>query len=160
MNLSDAEALVYREMAHWGLHDWEFQWMTAYSQFGVCWWKPKVIRLSRLHVELNDEERVLDIVRHEIAHALAGATAGHGWEWQIWCRKVGARPERCYDEADTATPPKRWVAQCPSCHEIVMTRQELHKSTRDKKPACSACCNGVWQAEYVLNWIDTTTLEM
>lgn len=34
-------------------------------------------------------------VLHEIAHAIAGHRAGHGFAWQAVARTIGARPERC-----------------------------------------------------------------
>jgi predicted SprT family Zn-dependent metalloprotease len=48
---------------------------------------------------LNSEECVRNTVLHELAHALAGFAAHHGPDWQWWCRKLGARPERLNTEA-------------------------------------------------------------
>ena len=75
--------------------------------------RPGRIELSRYYVELNDEAAIEDTLRHEIAHALAGAHTGHGPKWVAMCRITGANPKRCSTEA--ATPPGRWQGTCGNC---------------------------------------------
>lgn len=54
----------------------------------------KDIKFSGWFLVHNHWERVLDIIRHECAHVLAGYEAGHGYEWVQWCQKLGAIPEQ------------------------------------------------------------------
>ncbi len=78
---------------------------------------PGIIELSEGFVlGKNGEDLIRDTVLHEIAHALAGNTAGHGPEWKEWCRRVGANPERTGVGADMPTGP--WKAVCPNCGTV------------------------------------------
>lgn len=58
------------------------------------------IELSIPLVEINDEERVMKTILHEIAHAL---TEGHGHDrvWQAKLLEIGGDGKRCYDRIDT-----------------------------------------------------------
>ena len=63
---------------------WTFQWDSAKRRAGACKYSRKTITISRHYVALNLSERpddVIDTILHEIAHALAGWSAGHGPKW-------------------------------------------------------------------------------
>src|SRR5215207_599997 len=85
---------------------WRFRFDNARRRFGSCRSREKVITLSRPLTLLNGEEQVRDTILHEIAHALT-PDDGHGPQWRAKCREVGARPERCYGEAEVVAPPRR-----------------------------------------------------
>lgn len=42
-------------------------------------------------------DHLIDTLRHEVAHVIAGPQAGHGRMWQIWASKLGARPQATED---------------------------------------------------------------
>lgn len=49
------------------------------------------------HNDINKPEtqtQLLDTLRHEVAHALVGPEADHGYLWRQKCREIGANPER------------------------------------------------------------------
>jgi predicted SprT family Zn-dependent metalloprotease len=73
---------------------------------------------------------------HEIAHALVGPKHGHDDIWKTVCRRIGARPVRCYS-LDTVDMPKgRWKAQCNSC------KKEFHRHRKPKHNGylhCRSC---------------------
>lgn len=48
-----------------------------------------LIRINELVIEQNNLKTVLDVVRHEIAHALDGNRNGHNKKFREICRKVG-----------------------------------------------------------------------
>lgn len=56
------------------------------------------------------EEKQRDTLLHEVAHAIAGAGNGHNSIWRQIARRIGARPERCYD-AETAVYNRKEVAR-------------------------------------------------
>jgi hypothetical protein len=117
MNRRDAEALVQEIMDEYGLiadgWDWEFD--QAKKRFGVCRHRLKVIGLSWPLVSLNEREAVETTILHEVAHALAGANAGHGPVWAAWCHDLGIKAERCYDDQSVVMPPAPWYLVCPLC---------------------------------------------
>lgn len=110
----EARALAIKLMAQHGLYAWSFCFTNAKRQAGVCQFGKKWIGLSVHFCERNDLDTVRNTILHEIAHALAGPSAGHGPEWQRVCVRIGAKPERCYDTG-VEMPEGRWHGQCPNC---------------------------------------------
>jgi predicted SprT family Zn-dependent metalloprotease len=66
--------------------------------FGTCSYKDRVIKVSKHHLRESPDELVLNTLRHEAAHALAGPGAGHGWKWKREAVRLGAKPVRCHSE--------------------------------------------------------------
>ncbi len=103
MELHDAQALALRLMTEHGLTDdgWTFTFDKATSRMGVCKFGPKRISLSRHYTEHATVEQVTDTILHEIAHALVGPydsrgkRIGHGWQWKVKARALGATPKAC-----------------------------------------------------------------
>lgn len=118
MNLSEAASMCRDEMNTHGLGHWIFQWDRSKRRFGQCRSGSRTISMSEVLTRLNDRADVLDTIRHEIAHALAGHAAGHGPLWKAKCREVGANPERCFDGAAVATPPAPWLGVCEHCGPV------------------------------------------
>lgn len=115
MKPQDALALLQDKIAAHGLSPlgWTGSLDSSASRFGLCRPSRKEISLSRTLVSLNSEKEVLDTILHEIAHALAvtetGENCGHDERWKAICRRIGARPERCYDASEVTTPDAPWV---------------------------------------------------
>lgn len=115
MNPNEALALLGEKMSEHGLtaRGWKGSLDQAERRFGVCRPAKKEISLSRPLIALNNEEEVLDTILHEIAHALAtietGENCGHDERWKAICRRIGARPERCYDSEEVNSPDAPWV---------------------------------------------------
>jgi hypothetical protein len=68
----------------------------ALRRFGMCKSRSKKITLSRHLTVLNNEEEVIDVMLHEIAHAIAPIGEHHSAAWRLCAQMVGAKPERCY----------------------------------------------------------------
>jgi len=118
-------------MTQYGLKDWQFEWSNERRILGRCFYKRKVIRLSRPYVELNDESEVVDTILHEIAHAIAGYEADHGPIWQAVAKGLGARPEACADMS-THVSTAQYTAEC-SCgisHRPFFAKPRLQRSCR------------------------------
>ena len=136
MNLFAARHLAITLMADHNLVGWSFTFDHARRRFGSCRFREKRITLSRHLTFLNTEEQVRDTILHEIAHALCPRD-GHGAAWKEMCRRIGAKPERCYQSEDVVTPPRRpapWKIGCPRCGWWT----DRHKRT-NRKLVCRAC---------------------
>ena len=95
---------------------WRFNWMNRRNTYGLCRYGPKLVQLSVMFVDHNDEDKVLEVCRHEVAHALTPG-AKHGWEWQMIARQLGVDdPRPCTNAAEL--PPARYQATCPSCSKL------------------------------------------
>jgi len=112
MERFEAANLAQRLMREQGLDAWAFRFNRQKRTMGLCRYHEKLIELSLHFVDRNDEAAVRDTILHEIAHALAGARAGHGPAWKKICVRLGAVPRAC-GRADM--PEGRYRATCPEC---------------------------------------------
>lgn len=115
MVVEEAYSIGWRKLAEHGLTDWSFTFDNAKRRFGVCRARSKVISLSLPLTKLNNEREVLDTILHEVAHALAGPNAGHGYKWKLKAAEIGARAERCYQANVVVQPPHLYTVTCTAC---------------------------------------------
>ena len=97
--LIEIRKFAAEQMEKWGLieENWKFVWDNkAVRRYGQCRYRKKEIGITKKLALINTIEESKDVVLHEIAHALVGGGHGHDHVWKSMCRKVGARPERCY----------------------------------------------------------------
>lgn len=98
LRLGEIAAQARELMDRNGLADWSFGFNGATRKLGVCRYRQKEILLSRKHAVDGMPDQVADTILHEIAHALAGASAGHGPAWKAVARQLGATPKSCAPE--------------------------------------------------------------
>lgn len=154
MKISETKKLAIQEMEKHGLieNGWYLEMDNRSTRrFGACWGTRKKITLTTVLCKLNDEPKVLDTIRHEIAHALAGVGHGHDQVWKNMCAQTGASPERCYSD-DVVRPPRKepqFVGVCPNCGYT-------KRSYARRKVACGHCCrlfnNNRYADKYALKW--------
>ena len=140
VNPLDARLLALRLLAEHGLPDWRFEFDHARRRFGCCRYRKKTITLSRPLCLLNSEDQVRDTLLHEIAHALTPGD-GHGARWQAACRRIGAKPQRCYGDHEVVTPPQRPAAYrygCRGCNWWVDRRRLVAN-----RYVCGKCRGGL-----------------
>lgn len=128
---------------------WRFRWDNAKRRYGVCRYRSKTIGLSKNLVSLNTVEKTKDTILHEIAHAIAGHKAGHGWEWKQVCIRIGAKPERCYSSSDTNTPKLKYYAVCGGCG---MEHQRSKKISDGRKISCKCQGGKSWNDRILLEY--------
>ncbi len=137
MNLYEAAHLARDLMTRHELVGWSFAFDHARRRFGRCDYTNRQISLSKHLTFLNPLEEVRDTLLHEIAHALTPG-AKHGPRWRAVCRQIGARPIRCYTDAQVVSPPRKPAAYrfgCPRCDWWVERRRQL----KGRKYACKKC---------------------
>ena len=103
IKLYEIKQYALQQMEKWELigQGWSFVWDTrAVRRYGQCRYRSKEIGITKKLANINTVEETKDVVLHEIAHALTGPGHGHDYVWKRMCRKVGARPERCYKPED------------------------------------------------------------
>ena len=115
MEIDEAIALTRQILAQHGL-DWQVKADHARRRAGACHHAKKTITLSRVLLPLYPKEAVRNVILHEIAHALAGARAGHGPKWKKIATQLGASP-RAKLPASLPTAPAPWIGRCPAGHE-------------------------------------------
>jgi len=151
MELSVAENLAVSLMKQHGIWElgWRFEFNNHLRAFGVCSYGNKSIQLSKHLTRLNDLETVKDTILHEIAHAIAGFDAHHGYQWKLACIKIGAKPERCYDSNKVNTPKLKYVAVCGGCGE---TYERARLKLKEAKRACRCQAHKSWENKILLEF--------
>lgn len=101
--------------------------------------KPHKLVLAAWLVERAPDEEIEDTILHEIAHLIAGNSAGHGPRWRAAARRLGCSDERCY-RGDLAryAPPARWEGTCAGDCGTEWSRYRLTSRIR-KFGICPKC---------------------
>ncbi len=120
MTPQEAAGLMRAELDAHGLQHWLGTLDRAKRRLGICRYDTREISLSLHHLNRPDAD-ILNTIRHEVAHALAGRGAGHGPLWRAQCAVTGARPQRC--GAVAVEVPGRYRLTCHGCH----TTWQRHK---------------------------------
>jgi predicted SprT family Zn-dependent metalloprotease len=124
MDLMRAQQVAKEIMGEWLGTGWKFEFNNASFSFGTTSVKgnTRKIKMSRKLTELNNEDRFIRTLKHEIGHAMEYELYGnlsHSIYWKILCREIGLdNPERCYSIANTVIPPRKFKGTCQKCGTI------------------------------------------
>jgi predicted SprT family Zn-dependent metalloprotease len=141
------EMLALAKMSEHGLDaEWEFVFDSAKQRAGLCNYSDRQISLSRYIVDHHSIDQCVQVVLHEIAHALAGKSAGHGPNWKAKAKSIGYRGEK-FTGKEIAEQTARWIGECPSGH-----RHYRFKSPKVQL-ACGYCGRG-FNPRHLITWID------
>jgi predicted SprT family Zn-dependent metalloprotease len=139
-------------LAEHGLTDvarpWTIKLSNSHRNAGVCWHSQHVIELSAPLASIWTEDNSRDTILHEIAHALTND--GHGAEWRAVCRKIGARPSRCWGRYGEAAVPEKYKGTCPKGHVIYRARK-----TRSMGRMSCGTCSRRFNPKYLFVWTMT-----
>lgn len=148
--MAEIEALAIEKMTEHDLLDkgWRFAWDMATKRGGACNYRTKTISLSKaIFAKPVNQPEALNTILHEIAHALAGSQAKHGWQWKIIARRIGCTGDRCHSMEVDVKPP-RYVAdcECGSKHprQIMPKRGRICRITR-KPVVWRRATKGDWE---------------
>lgn len=129
---------------HLDMDLWSFGWDSAKKRLGVCKYDQHLISLSRYFVDLHSIEEIDQVMRHEIAHALAGPKAGHGPRWKKIATDIGYNHKRISgDEIGNATA--KLIGTCPNGHIVYRHRQP-------KSPLSCSRCAPRFDRNYLITW--------
>ena len=111
------EAIAKRELAkHLADPQWSFAYDNGKRRAGLCNYQTKTISLSRYVVAHHPIDDSVQVIWHEIAHALCGKEIGHGKVWLQTAKRLGYRAEKFSGNtiAENTAP---WVGTCPAGHQ-------------------------------------------
>lgn len=92
------------------------------------------VEISKYLLE-NDLDDILNTIRHEVAHVIAGKKSGHGPVWKAACLKTGARPERCGRAMVSEEVVAPYELVCAKCG-VIGTRHKVTQALKRKLPRC------------------------
>lgn len=127
MDTNKAHLLAKTLMLRHKLDGWHFEFDGAKRRFGCCNYRRKVISLSCILTDLNDEDKVRDTILHEIAHALLGSGYSHGRIFKMKCVEVGCQPRRAYG-SEVIQAKAKYTAKCLDCGHEWQANKRLVKA--------------------------------
>lgn len=74
-----------------------FKFVDSVRILGHCDHGENYIAISNKVIDFMEDHEIIDVIRHEVAHALVGYGEGHNDIWKQACIKIGADPERTTD---------------------------------------------------------------
>jgi len=119
-----------------GFTEWKIEFGRASNNYGLCKYKKKVIRYSKLLVEANSLERSKLTALHEIAHVIVGPGKGHGPLWKKACIELGGDGIRCYSTKNTVVIKGKWVGTCDICGKEFFRYRKPKGSLTYKHSTC------------------------
>jgi predicted SprT family Zn-dependent metalloprotease len=131
-----------------GPRPWRIALVKDHRNAGTCYPAEHKIELSAPLASLWSIENTRDTILHEIAHALT--SGGHGADWRAMCRKIGARPSRCWGGYGEVAVPEKYMGTCPSGHVIYRARK-----TRNMGRMSCGSCSRRYNPEYRYTWTET-----
>lgn len=138
-------ALAEKQMGeHLDLDFWSFGFDSAKKRLGVCKYDQQLISLSRYFVDLHSLDEIDQVMRHEIAHALAGSKAGHGPKWKKIASELGYNHVKISgDEIGNATA--RYLGTCPNGHTV-------YRHRKPKRALSCSRCSSRFDHNFLISW--------
>lgn len=147
MELDVAARMAREVMDDYGLQEWTLSFDHARRRAGVTKYQEKTISLSKVLIPLYTRNQVLDVVLHEVAHALVGPGHNHDSVWKAQAKAIGANPRATLK--GTPQPPAPWVGICPRGHQTERYRKPHHVVS-------CAVCSSSFDRRYLISWYRTT----
>ena len=135
-----AEALIAAHLDS----SWTFAFDNAKRRAGLCDYTHKRISVSRYLAARYDDDTNHQTLLHEVAHALAGAGAGHGPRWKAVARELGDVGGPTH-HGETATELAPWVGRCPAGHVT-------YRHRRPSRATSCAKCSRNYDARFQFEW--------
>ena len=129
----------------YGLQDWKFNFDRRKRTAGLCNFTDKVITISSYFFDAQSLTDIINILLHEIAHAVLGMehwirTRHHDIVWSTLAQLIGC-------DARVTVPqfhPYRWFVYCP-CGAV---RQGRYIRRQIKKQRCQCCNSKLYHSPY------------
>ena len=135
-----AEALISSHLDS----SWTFGFDNAKRRAGQCDYTRRRITVSRYLSARYDDDTNHQTLLHEVAHALAGATAGHRPRWTSIARGLGYVGGTTH-RGETAVELAPWVGVCPAGHVA-------YRHRRASRPTSCARCAPRFDERHLLTW--------
>ena len=90
-------AMAVDLMVKHGIGTWSLSLDRSKTRGGLTHFGKKTIYISTNFISQSSDKEFVNLVLHEIAHGIAGPTAGHGRAWQDVATSIGCDGKRCID---------------------------------------------------------------
>lgn len=130
---------------------WEFDFDNGKRRAGLCNYTDRRITISKYLVGIHSVDESLQVLAHEIAHALCGPNEGHGKVWKATAKQLGYRHEK-FSGNEIARETAPWVGHCPKGHEHYRYRRPT------RVLSCAICSRSYSDAHRIV-WKKVTELK-
>ena len=86
--------------------EWSCEWYRSVYSLGFCDYTNKKIALNSYLLKDHSYETIHNTILHEIAHAIAGFSAGHGEKWKEVAIKIGLSDPQKFHRGKVIKNPK------------------------------------------------------
>ncbi len=132
-----------RMSEHLDLNQWQFGFDSAKRRAGLCNYTTKTITISRHLVDIHTMDESMQVVLHEIAHAMCGKRDGHNKKWLATAKSIGYRAEK-FTGKEIAEETATWIGLCKNGHTHYRYRQPA------RPLACGLCGRGFSRANLIV----------
>jgi predicted SprT family Zn-dependent metalloprotease len=136
---------------HLDLNLWSFGFDSAKRRAGLCNYTNNSITISRYLVDIHTIDESMQVVLHEVAHAMCGKREGHNKKWLATAKSIGYRAER-FTGTEIAQETASWIGTCKNGHKHYRYRQP------SRPLACGLCGRGFMRANLII-WQHRDELE-
>lgn len=129
---------------------WKIVFDNTKRRGGQCRYGPKEIGISAHLFAIWTYEQCIQIILHEIAHALCPGHL-HDKVWKAKAKEIGYMGSRCWGgngEASYERSPAKYVGRCPNGHTVNRRRKSKVMSQRRSCKRCSPS----FDARYLITW--------
>lgn len=142
------ENVVLTLMHQHGLTErgWTFRWDRAKVRGGHVVYRKKELTLSPYLHSMWTIEQSVDLILHEIVHAVVGAGHHHDELWRKTARSIGASGNRCWGSMGESSVPYKYAGICPNGHTYYRYRKSR------KRQSCTPCSPHGFNAQYLITW--------
>ncbi|MEY4391246.1 MAG: hypothetical protein RLZZ400_989 [Actinomycetota bacterium] len=130
---------------------WQFDFDNGKRRAGLCNYTDRKITISKYLVGIHSVDESLQVLAHEIAHALCGPNEGHGKVWKATAKQLGYRHEK-FSGNEIAKEKAPWVGHCPKGHEHYRYRRPT------RVLSCAICSRSYSDAHRIV-WQKVTELK-
>lgn len=124
--------------------EWGVGFVDSFSVAGLCNFTMKRLEFSAAWLEVADEHSMRNVVRHEVAHVIAGAGHGHDKEWKRVARRIGAAPRATEVFGISRHIP--WTGTCPVCGA------QVQRASVPRAVVSCPECSGVFDTRFIYRW--------
>ena len=137
-------ALAERKMAeHIDLENWQFGFDNGKRRAGLCNYTTKTITISRYLADIHTIDETMQVVLHEVAHAMCGKREGHNKKWLATAKSIGYRAEK-FTGTEIAEETATWIGSCKNGHKHYRYRQPA------RPLSCGLCGRGFSRANLIV----------
>ncbi len=124
--------------------DWFFEFDNGKRRAGLCNYTDHRISISRYLADIHTVDESLQVLAHEIGHALCAPSEGHSKKWLATAKSLGYRAQK-FSGNEIAREVAPWVGHCPRGHEHYRYR-------RPTRQLSCAICSKEFSPAHLIRW--------